>query len=127
MFKKIHTIEANGLTISRVTDGYTEYRYAALKSGRKVEAVRAELERIAANSSVKASKRFVDAGIEAPDYSSIDRAAKKAVKFLAAIADVPAGTFVWEKVSWHADFELALRAAKGNRSLVKSVQIEDKI
>jgi len=117
----IHTIQVNGQTLTRKTDGYTVYAYAVPKSGRKIEAIRATLQSII-DAPEKEAARWASAGIEL-DVSDRVKAAKRAERELARLADVPAGTFVWEKASWHADFQLALSAARGQRSRVYPVTI----
>ena len=120
----IHTIEVNGQTLTRKTDGYTRYSYAIPTAGRKVEVIRAELQRVIDAPAVQA-KRWIAAGLEVPELVSEKKAAKKAVRELALIVDVPAGTFIWEKASWHSDFELAMKAARGNRALVKAAIVAE--
>jgi hypothetical protein len=119
----IHTIEVNGQVLTRKTDGYTVYAYAVPKSGRKIEAIRATLQSII-DAPEKEAARWAAAGIEL-DVADRVKAAKRAKRELARIADIPAGTFVWEKASWHADFQLALKAARGNRALVKTAVVAE--
>jgi hypothetical protein len=121
MANKIHTIQVNGQTFVRKTDGYTVYAYAVPTAGRKIEVIRGELERTIA-AATKNADRWIAAGFDY-DNSEDLKVIKKAERKLARLADVPAGTFVWEKASWHADFELALKAARGRRDRVYSTTI----
>ena len=131
----LHTVEVNGQTLTRTTNGY-KYEYAVLVAGRKIEAIRAGLQRtidaadpefvssrlegfLAGNEHAQAwtpqrRAEFLEDQIEGELARRIPEA-KRAQKQLKALESVPAGTFVWEKASWHADFELAKKAARGYR------------
>jgi len=131
----LHTVEVNGQTLTRTTNGY-KYEFAVLVAGRKIEAIRAGLQRTIDSANPERVSSRLEAFLEGDERTSawtpearaewladqtevkLSRLlpeAKRAQKELKALESVPAGTFIWEKASWHADFELAKKAARGYR------------
>ena len=146
MSQLIHTIEVNGQVLTRKTDGYTRYSYAVPKSGRKIEAIRASLQSVinSANPELVSAKleAFLDSKERTFAWTPEQRAdfisdqteqkvtlfasaAKRAQKELKALEHFAPGTFVWEKASWHSDFQLAMKAARGDRALVKTAVVAE--
>ncbi len=142
----IHTVEVNGQTLTRTTNGY-KYEFAVLVAGRKIEAIRAGLQRTidSANPELVSSRleAFLAGNERASQWTAEARAewladqfevkmasvlpdAKRAQKKLKTLESVPAGTFIWEKASWHADFELANKAARNQRDLIHPTIITEK-
>lgn len=122
----IHTITtSSGQTITHVTNGYYKYEYAVLKAGRSIDKIRAELQRTI-DAPARLAAQYEAEGFFDFDFTSHIKYAKRAQKELDALAGIPAGTFYWEKASWHADGQLAVKAARGNKSLIFKTTITEK-
>lgn len=142
----IHTIEVEGQTLTRTTNGY-KYEFGVPSEGRKIERIRASLqsviddanpelvaakledylarEELAADWSAERRADFIEDQVEVRVSASIN-AAKRAQKQLKALEQVAPGTFVWEKATWHHSFEAAMKAARGYRAHVVKAQITEK-
>lgn len=142
----IHTIEIDGQTLTRQTNGY-KYDFGVPSEGRKIERIRAELQRAvdAANPEAIAAKLedYLAGDSRASEWSTQRRAefiadqvesqisekasaAKRAQKQLDALEQIAPNTFVWEKASWHHSFEAAIKAARGHRAHVIKAEITEK-